>query len=167
MGPAADSEAAASVGCLCSLPKAALQSLLLGDWWVSTSHTQGKPLAFSEQGCFVSTNFIVESFEPREGPSGEMLLSYSLARLVVHWPPLPSPCQLPLPFSGDSSIMHSLESSTTARFCPPGIQLKANLCPIRKDNKTPRYHSCFVYRYLLREMSNLEAGLSLSVAEPG
>lgn len=89
MGPAAVSEAATSLWWLWSLQKAALQSLLLGDCWVSTDCTKGK--AFSKQGCFVSTNLIVESFEPREGPSGETLPSYRLATLVFHWPSLPSP----------------------------------------------------------------------------
>ena len=136
MGPVAVSEAAASVWWLWSLQKAALQSCLLGDWWVSTSRTKGRASCLFKARllCFHKP---VESFEPREGPSGEMLPSYRLATSVFHCPSLPSPCRLPLPLSWESNIMHSLQSSTTAHFYTPGIQLKANCCPIRKDTEHP------------------------------
>lgn len=91
MGPAAISEAATSPWWLCLCKK---QHLNPSCWEIAGCPLiaqKGKPLAFSKQGCFVSTNLIVESFDPREGPSGETLLSYRLATLVFHWPSLPSP----------------------------------------------------------------------------
>lgn len=72
--------------------------------------------------------------------------------------------KLQTPLSRGSDIRYSFQNSATARFGTLGIKLTSNGCP---RYRTHRCHSCFIYRYLVIQVDNPKAIMSLSEAEPG